>query len=712
MPELQRLLDPATMQQALAMLNNTALNTSAAAAMQPVLDGSTNNRKALMQLQNYAQQLRHAAFGQQQAGAHVNGYDVTAPVMDQARPINAATARPLGGANGPPVNAAMWDQLQQRLNRMQLTSQLVARDGNAAAALPLAMQVISGQDSTPAHSKPVPTANAVQQQHTLPSATNSKVNSSQGSSRSSSSRKPSIFAAVQAQSAWALPSSSTGSYTSMQPSELPGHGFRHNTTCPSADASVEYPTAAAAAASNQQLQTANQRKQQRPSAFAAAQLPQQPPALPKTADSSAETASMHAAAPSSGFMSLHPANGLSIDVQSLMASFPQFDNLNDAAGGDPYHTPQPSPLSPTMMSHKSPVLPSRPKLQPSPTVTGGQMRRPRSRGCVSPGHRLLRPHNSSPVPLGSGSSLLNVQQLGSGELLVDITPPTKLATNLSYSTNPSAEYVLDAASSGSFTPPPILLQGSIEEEDIEQIRTQAEGVADLPPQLPAAHLDAEVASCGLTPCGHEGVNRTQRAHDNAVTAIAATGPGSGTMGFEARTAAASCKQSASLTSNGNMQDSNDMQPNLRTQSNAEIHPNWSVSANTQYRQAPYQLQAADQCSSGNKALRDDVVPHLPVTSTSYDANMHPYYSFLKACSHSDSHAATAAAGNLPSPVPDPKSYYESVAPSRWRPAASDDYLDLYRCAPALERMCLLIATERALRWAEEQARSASSYSNT
>jgi hypothetical protein len=130
------------------------------------------------------------------------------------------------------------------------------------------------------------------------------------------------------------------------------------------------------------------------------------------------------------------------------------------------------------------------------------------RGAASSTHKVLRPHNSSPLPgehpispsaqpwspgaascgstngsisvsipgdsvvcsplagsvAGAGMGLSELaaeavrQRLASGDVVVEIEPPTKLATNLSWSTSPTAEYVLDAGSSGAL---PVAFAGSM-----------------------------------------------------------------------------------------------------------------------------------------------------------------------------------------------------------------------------------------------------------
>ena len=130
------------------------------------------------------------------------------------------------------------------------------------------------------------------------------------------------------------------------------------------------------------------------------------------------------------------------------------------------------------------------------------------RGAASSTHKVLRPHSSSPLPgehplspaahplspvaatcssrngsisvsMRGGNSMVGSplagavtgrglelreltaeavrERLASGDVVVEIDPPTKLATNLSWSTSPTAEFVLDAGSSGAL---PVAYGGS------------------------------------------------------------------------------------------------------------------------------------------------------------------------------------------------------------------------------------------------------------
>jgi hypothetical protein len=119
-PEIAALLDPRTLKQALSVLQGGPLDSEQQqqAGTVPVVQ-----RKALMQLQNYAMQLQQARM----AGINTAQLHQQQPMLLQPATGDAASASiqvSSAGASGM-AGSDMWAAMQQRLNKLQQRSSVL-----------------------------------------------------------------------------------------------------------------------------------------------------------------------------------------------------------------------------------------------------------------------------------------------------------------------------------------------------------------------------------------------------------------------------------------------------------------------------------------------------------------------------------------------------------------------------------------------------------
>lgn len=115
-PDIAALLEPNTLQQALAVLQGAGPDGS---EQQQQLQGAPAvQRKALMQLQNYALQLQQAKAA---------GVGPMLPLQVQSAPAFGTAGSPHEGgvAAGGMAGGSMWAALQQRLNKFQQRSSVL-----------------------------------------------------------------------------------------------------------------------------------------------------------------------------------------------------------------------------------------------------------------------------------------------------------------------------------------------------------------------------------------------------------------------------------------------------------------------------------------------------------------------------------------------------------------------------------------------------------
>lgn len=117
-PEIAALLDPSTLKQALAVLQGSSGSSSGAGDPQqqgvPVLQC-----KALMHLQNYAQQLQQARL------AGLGPPPITLQHHHQQQAQSQASPTSSGGAQSAAADSDMWAAMQERFSKLQQRSSML-----------------------------------------------------------------------------------------------------------------------------------------------------------------------------------------------------------------------------------------------------------------------------------------------------------------------------------------------------------------------------------------------------------------------------------------------------------------------------------------------------------------------------------------------------------------------------------------------------------
>lgn len=122
-PEVAALLDPSTLRQALSVLQGSPVESQ---QQQQEASFPGVQRKALMQLQNYAMQLqqaRRSGMGPAQLQQQQQHVMQAMQVQPAAGNMDAVSLQ--GPGSGGMADSSMWDALQQRLNKMQQRSSLL-----------------------------------------------------------------------------------------------------------------------------------------------------------------------------------------------------------------------------------------------------------------------------------------------------------------------------------------------------------------------------------------------------------------------------------------------------------------------------------------------------------------------------------------------------------------------------------------------------------
>jgi hypothetical protein len=389
-PDIAQLLDPATMQQTLQLLTQQQLS---AGSLTDAAPGAPQiQRKALMQLQNYALQLQQARA----AGTDTRNLRDTSAWQQQQQGLAA------GNGSSSSSQDAMWQQLQQRLSKYHLRSQALAAAGQQQ---PGALNLQQQQQL---------------QDQQLAAAAAAAVRDSRPSDGSSTMQEllsafPDMLAAAAANGPMNGSHATIGLLSAV--SEQPPLE-----AAASAAAAVSLSLgAAAAAAAAAPLAAGSSGSVGMPAQLQLLQQLQQP--------------------------QLQPSEPLALPFSP---NWQQQQQLGSA--GMPW---------PPLSAGNQPSFPAAAAAAAAPfglsegNSSGSSLTRlsnPLARCGSAQGHRILLPHSSSPIPSGSGSTPLGIEQLGSGEVIVDITPPTKITKKLSWSLDPDADYVLDASASGSFSP--------------------------------------------------------------------------------------------------------------------------------------------------------------------------------------------------------------------------------------------------------------------
>ena len=318
-----------------------------------------------------------------------------------------------------------------------------------------------------------------------------------------------------------------------------------------------------------------------------------------------------------------------MDMGQLLSSFP--DAALPLTGGlaPAASAPQPSPRRPRAPPARAALGGAASAQAPPPRSPLPSPSRPPPPLAAHGSHRLLlRTHSSSPVPGsahglrssgsgGSGAGAGGIARMPSGDWVVEIAPPTRITTRVSFSTDPSAAFALDAASSGGLPPPS---------------------------PLPGA---AAAAAAGAAGGGTSGAGMRSHGHaagaavvgDGLASAGSSSG-GAGDAGGWLPLEAAVPSQGRCL--GGNAPSAGASGSSSSTSSSGSI--NSSASA---------QPAGGVSCTVGAE------------TAAAAAA------------------AAAAAVGGAPGKALDPRSYYEAVPPSTWRPGNGDDdagCLELHRRA--------------------------------
>eukprot|EP00879_Flechtneria_rotunda_P017616 GHRR01018466.1.p1 GENE.GHRR01018466.1~~GHRR01018466.1.p1 ORF type:complete len:823 (+),score=365.91 GHRR01018466.1:199-2667(+) len=666
-PELAHLLHPAMLQHALQFLMQPQTQQGVQSAPFPA------DKQALMQLQNYAVQLQYArAIGldvqQQPNVGHCQASSAAAALS------NPASAQPAAAAS----KKDMWAALQHRLQKFQERSQLLK-----PSLLPVASAYSSQDQPQQPYAALHTTLASMEAQQQL-------------------QQQPVQQPVQQHQAGVATASSQHQQYQQHQYAQQEQHAAAAYSTASAAVHSNTSGSLDAAAAGAKGARVSD-------SSSTMAELLVAFPGIFAPGDSSSgtfATIGLLSAVDPQATASLWPG---SAGKQSFIGSQQQ-QGLKSTDGLLPSSSSQPQDQqqqrhysSPDTVSSSSSSSNHPGSTTPSSRPPSGFASRPPS----ALGHKILRPHHSSPIPLGSGSQPLGIEHLGSGEVIVEITPPTRVTRELSWTLDPDAEYVLEASASGSFSPP--LAKGALTEA--------AAAAAMFGVGYNTRGTEVAVGE-GLRSPGTTGFE-TPAAADTAVAATAAGAAADVPSSIPAASAQlARCSSVGSSTAGGSSSKAS------KTTSRAKATFAFSASKQQKFQQQRQQL-LLQQHSVPAPAISTSMAVAVPVAGV-YMATGLPIQQQLQqqaraalagsqaatfaACTDSskgcdalgqqapstnansailgtygDAYASAAEPAAAPAgKALNPKYYYEDVAPSHWRPSDGEeyagDYLELYRRA--------------------------------
>lgn len=608
-PDVARLLDPTTMQQALEVLMQPSVENASASSFQLP-------RKALMQLQNYAMQLQHHT-----AAANVQQQKPGAGKQDMWPGQTDTTATDQQSAVVSEQQPQMWAALQQRLNKLQHRSQAFG----AAGVLPFSGQQQHLQQLVPTAQLPaVPQRRSPQQLQ--PPRTLETLVESPLAAGSAAATGHIIDTAAQDQDTTNRVSDGSSTMHELLAAFPEMLGPADDSPLCSSHATIGLMSAVQPAAPTAgSLQVHSMPNPQQLFLSSAATV-----ASPFSPDWQLQQQQNRPASTGDGSMAdTRKATGRS--VWPLSGSDPAVSSAATAAVA---------------------AVPMRPS--------------------SALGHRILRPHSSSPIPLGSGSTPLGITQLGSGELVVEITPPTKVTTEISWSVDPDASYVLDASTSGSVGGPPAVLGATLASSSAQRSSST---------NLDGFDSGVLARSSSGGPAGYMGVVLSKDPRVDAAVSV----PPSGVAGADAKARNSRVSSSTGSTTKGPRRSRQQAAAaGMAISSPGKAAPPKSPARipAAASQESGQQLQATIVCQPQQQEAAASVVSHsigrewpgLPVSYGPHTISSHPCSDSAMAPAGYSSHGVKAMLS--------PRSYYEDVAPSTWRPSdASEypgDYLELYR----------------------------------
>eukprot|EP00775_Hariotina_reticulata_P008922 gene8922-9099_t len=299
------------------------------------------------------------------------------------------------------------------------------------------------------------------------------------------------------------------------------------------------------------------------------------------------------------------------------------------------------------------------------------------------GHRILRPQSSSPIPVGSGSVTLGVEQLGSGDFVVDITPPTKVTQELNWSLDPDAGYVLEASTSGSIHAMPV---------DLAAAAADLTRSVSLPVPGGSPAIVGAAAAAGAAQAVHPAQPAADLSGGNRSPRIS-TASSNGSGKNSSRPILPPGSYSGGETTGSWQQELHNQEGGSQVQERASTNGLLTAAG-----------AAAGAASTGLGFIVSPVAQGASPVSQQPHVSLAPGIDraaqfFHLSATHEQQHCAaaaggrpewqqsSAAAGAGSASLHDltAQSYYEAVTPSSWRPGDADadypaDYLELYRRA--------------------------------